>query len=461
MKKYIFLNILLIISLSGCQKFLDEKSEAKVTTPVNLQDLEALINNENLVNGNFCNLVETGTDDFQLTSQVYQARPIFEQQLYNWDPNPFFLPAETGKSWGSPYSTILYTNIVLEGLDRISGGDQNLRNRIKGDALFVRAYRFFNLAQAFAPVYTYNDPTNKDKLGIPLRENSNVNIKTKRNSLEETYQKIIHDLKQAIELLPEEVSIRTRPNKSAAYALLSRVLLAIEDYQGALDMAEACLERQQKLIDYNNVNRTSNLPFAALNDEVIYHSVCNSVTFLLQTSRADVSEDLYLLYSNDDLRKTVFFTQKATGNMRFKGYYNGLAVGGYFAGLATDEVYLTAAECLVRTGQIAKGMEWLNTLLVNRYDKLSFKPRTVDTETSALSIILDERRKEMPFRGTRWTDLRRLNKDSRFSKTLSRKIPRSDGAMELIELPPNDVRYTFLIPQDIIAQTGIPQNPRQ
>jgi hypothetical protein len=97
----------------------------------------------------------------------------------------------------------------------------------------------------------------------------------------------------------------------------------------------------------------------------------------------------------------------------------------------------------------------LNTLLSNRWNS-SFVPRTAANAAEALAIILTERRKELPFRGTRWTDLRRLNKDSRFAKTLIRPM----NTISYTPLAPGDVRYTLLIPQAAIDLGGITQNVR-
>jgi hypothetical protein len=66
-----------------------------------------------------------------------------------------------------------------------------------------------------------------------------------------------------------------------------------------------------------------------------------------------------------------------------------------------------------------------------------------------------ERRKELCFRGLRWQDLRRLNKEPEYAKTLTRKI---DGIT--YTLPPNDPKYVFPIPPNVIALSGMQQNPR-
>ena len=73
----------------------------------------------------------------------------------------------------------------------------------------------------------------------------------------------------------------------------------------------------------------------------------------------------------------------------------------------------------------------------------------------ALAKVLTERRKELLMRGLRWTDLRRLNRDSRFAVTLSRTV---QGQEYL--LPPGDPRYTLLIPNEVIVNSGIAQNSR-
>jgi hypothetical protein len=69
--------------------------------------------------------------------------------------------------------------------------------------------------------------------------------------------------------------------------------------------------------------------------------------------------------------------------------------------------------------------------------------------------ILTERRKELIFRGLRWPDLRRLNKDGA-GVSVTRKL---DG--QTYTLTPNSLKYTWLIPQQVIDfNPGMPQNPR-
>ena len=69
-------------------------------------------------------------------------------------------------------------------------------------------------------------------------------------------------------------------------------------------------------------------------------------------------------------------------------------------------------------------------------------------------LIAKERRKELLFRGLRWADLKRYNRDGAHI-TLTRTV-----ANKVYTLPPNDPRYAIAIPEDIIKMTDMPQNPR-
>jgi hypothetical protein len=125
-----------------------------------------------------------------------------------------------------------------------------------------------------------------------------------------------------------------------------------------------------------------------------------------------------------------------------------------FQGLATDEVYLTRAESYARDSDIVSALNDLNALLKSRWKKGSFNPFTATTASQALQLILTERRKELPFRGIRWMDIKRLNKEGAQIK-LQREL---NGIT--YEILPNGSRYVFPIPPDVIALSGMPQNSR-
>lgn len=136
----------------------------------------------------------------------------------------------------------------------------------------------------------------------------------------------------------------------------------------------------------------------------------------------------------------------------FKGHYHGGRLN--FGGLAVDELLLIRAEGFAREGDVPGALADLNTLLQARWDENTmFVPLTASTAAQALDLILVERKKELLLRGLRWTDLRRLNQEPGREVTLNRTVAGTAYTLE-----PNSYKYTYPIPNDIIQQTGIPQN---
>lgn len=192
------------------------------------------------------------------------------------------------------------------------------------------------------------------------------------------------------------------------------------------------------------------MPIELFNEEVIF--VSNSDGSLASNTRAKVDTNLYKLYAANDVRQTAFFLKNADNSFRFKGSYNEGSVN--FNGIATDEILLIRAECLAREGATVSAMQDLNSLLIKRY-KAPFVAATATGPNDALMQILNERRKELLFRELRWSDLRRLNKEAAFAVTLTRNLNN-----QLYTLPANDLRYTMLIPVEIMRIVDLPQNPR-
>jgi hypothetical protein len=109
---------------------------------------------------------------------------------------------------------------------------------------------------------------------------------------------------------------------------------------------------------------------------------------------------------------------------------------------------------MARANQITQAMADLNTLLIKRFKRGSFTPLVAATPNEALSIIITERHKELLLRGLRWSDLRRLNPDPQFATTLTRTIDN-----QIYRLKPNDDRYVFPLPDYVIRDYKLQQNP--
>ncbi len=451
-KELVYLLLIVIWFIACTKDWLEAKPNKALVVPTTIQDYQALLDNSNnLYNFQSPSLQEVSTDDFYLPYANWQIQSNIEKNAYLWASELY----EGGNlvDWNYCYERILRSNIALEGIHEVpfDGSSFQEWTNVKGTALFFRAFDFYNLAQLFCKPYT--ESTASTEIGIPLRLTANINDRSARASVEQTYEQIIKDLKEAVQLLPKSPTYLTRPSTGAAYGLLARTYLTMENYANAKLYADSCLMQKNNLQEYNLLDPSAYDPIPRFNPEVIFH-----YTGLLYTSifvvDAVVDSVLYNSYADNDLRKTVFFKEYA-GFPRFWGNYGGALDGLIFTGLATDEIYLIRAECFAREGNSTKAMNDLNTLLAKRWKTGTFIPYTAGNAEDALRQILIERRKELLFRGLRWSDLRRLNKDTRFATTLTRQLNGQNYS-----LPPNDLRYVLPIPDNEIKLSNIEQNPR-
>jgi tetratricopeptide (TPR) repeat protein len=436
---------------SGCKKdWLDEKSDRSLTVPSSLSDFQGLLDNVSNMSQQYPILGDIAADGFYVTDAVYQTATKNDgTDAYIWHKT---VPHD-GKTggWNTAYNKVLVDNIVLDGLEKIKPGplEQEQWNDIKGQALFNRARIFFELAQ----IYTvpYNAATAEQDLGIVLRVSEDITIPSKRSTIKQTYDQILKDLKEARTLLPVRPKILTRASASATNALLARIYLSMADYENALLAADNCLKQYNQLLDYNDVLPTASF-IGLYNKEVLLHNNFLPTIYSLTSNLIDQS--LFDLYLPNDLRRSRFYTINTNSTITFKGNYENVTFN-LFCGLATDEVYLTRAECFSRTGKINEALKDLNDLLSKRWDKnVSYPAYTSNNAEDVLRKILLERKKELILRGVRWMDLRRLNKDPRFAVTLKRTVLGIEYTLE-----PNSERYALPIPDDIVTQTGIRQNP--
>lgn len=445
--------------LASCTRdLLDEKPSSSIVIPSTLKDFQLLLDNSTPM----CEMPEIGeisSDDFYWSSDYLPNLPNAISNAHTWQVDIFEGQGNV-YDWNAMYQQVFYCNIILEGLDKIEITAQNEKNynQIKGSALFLRALAFYTVAQIWAP--PYNKSSEDKDMGIPIRLTADVNPPSNRSSLKKTYDQILSDLKESEKLLTNSIdyNIPTRPSRPAMFALYAKVYLTMKDYTNSEKYANLCLELHNDLLDYNSLNSSSNTPFTTLNKEVILQRYLNQRGVLFPGDmNANIDSTLYKTYDDDDLRRIIYYRIGSDGHIYRKNDYSGIFV--LFAGIATDEVILTRAECFARNGKVDLAMKDLNDLLRSRWRKnidgtTTYKDQTAPDGNGALDIILLERRKSLINRGIRWTDLRRLN-SAGANITLKRVINGQEYT-----LPPNDKRWTLPIPPDVIALTGIPQNER-
>lgn len=448
------ISIFFIFTLTiGCSKdFLDKKPAKSAIVPSKLSDYRSLLDNPTVMAlSNTPTMRLLSSDDFIAPDNTVKALSLPEKGAYLWDKD--MEPSTV--DWNRPYGQVFYSNIVLDGLIGLTEPERNSAeyNAVKGTALFLRSFAFFNLLESFTK--PYHPENSKSDPGIPLRLSSDVNIRPGRGTVSACYEQVISDLKEAAALLPVTESYKSRPSKAAAFALLARVNLVMENFRDAGAYADESLKLNAALIDYRSLSPTAARPFPLAlpngNTEILFYGSMAQVVFTLSTT-VSVPSQLYKEYQAGDLRKSLFFTDKGNDLVNFKGSYSGDTY--FFSGLATDEQYLIRAECYARMGNTELAMTDLNNLLANRW-ATGFVKLTAQSDLEALAIILKERRKELIGRGLRFSDLRRLNRDAATRTTLTRVF---EG--KTYTLLPEDNRYVFPIPLQEIMLTGITQNDR-
>lgn len=120
--------------------------------------------------------------------------------------------------WEPMYSNIKNVNILLARIDDVAVetlADQELLDRIKAEAYFIRAFDYTNLFRSYGGLILIDKPFELDDDFLIIQ----------RSSLDETVSFILSDIEKAIAGLPEVGDIEQgRATKGAAAALKSRLL---------------------------------------------------------------------------------------------------------------------------------------------------------------------------------------------------------------------------------------------
>ena len=126
--------------------------------------------------------------------------------------NPGWL--EQPWQWNNMYLAIRQANVALQELPNSTFEDDDLRERLMGEALFLRAFYYHNLVSVFGGVPLIDKPYGLgEEYSIP------------RNTYKECVDFIVSDLDQAASMLNGKEETPGRASKIAAMALKARVLL--------------------------------------------------------------------------------------------------------------------------------------------------------------------------------------------------------------------------------------------
>lgn len=458
------LAICVVVMLTGCNDYLDIKPKGE-KIPTTVSDYETLLNYESvqkvsdtypayLTDDVFLPDVAEGTATPGLNSVDQSIRNLylFKKEVFG--------DAQDDGFWFASYNRIYYYNTVIDNIMNADGSDEQQKLSIRAEALISRALEYLYLVNGYAKYYDVR--TAESDPGVPLILDEDISKKNLvRASVKDVYAQIQSDLQTALPNLPMQAKGNAfRASKAAGYGVLAKMYLYMGNYAEALKAANAVLEMNNSLLDLkkyavvkaqSSIGRT-NVPQDIDNPENIYIKFAPYVYGL--SSKVFGSDELISLFSEDDMRLQVYFT-KNFRNIPTDKYVWAPYLRANLA-VSSPEIYLIAAECEAREGSVERAIALINKLRDNR---IKNNTDIVATDRNdALQKVLEERRRELAMSGmVRYIDLKRLNQESQFAKTVTHVTGEGTFSLE-----PNSPLYVLPIPAKVMRfnKNSMQQNER-
>jgi len=218
--KYYLPIILFLLSIGSCKKFLATKP-TDFLNPTNYYQTEDQLNyaragvysilGAGALYGSYTNyLLAWDADVAYLNRSTLTAGP--------WNYN--FSPADgyNNAFWVNLYNGINRANVLLANVDKNPELPQSLRDKIRGETLFLRGFYYFLLVQYYGEVPIKIVPTE-----------SALDVDIAKSSIKDVYAQILKDMTAAEPLVPgiKEVGFGGAISKSAVRGILARVCLTM------------------------------------------------------------------------------------------------------------------------------------------------------------------------------------------------------------------------------------------
>lgn len=371
--------------------------------------------------------------------------------------------------WGL-YVGINDLNLIIskiEDLTDLTSEEEILKTQIKGEAHFLRALYYHDLAKVYG--YEIGKEVNGFDLAVPIRTTPTENVQDAleiraRSTNVEVYDLIESDLNKAISFLGENSSAPLRVSKAAAHALMARVQLFKSNFAEAATQADLALSQTKAtLTDVSNFESSWEMiphPESLFEAEIratdwstvdgANRSICtmtNNTSSSSQYILVGSPEFLTVLDSEpNDIRQSIWTVESDIPDgtrkcNKWRGeqgdFRENIPVIRY------AEVLLIAAEGYARSSN--------DTEAQNRINELRIARGLLETDfvgNDLIELIMKERRIELALEGHRWFDLKRLGMD--IPKTATANVPTlsySDFRI-LADLPQSELSLNNLLVQN-------------
>ncbi|WP_336516657.1 RagB/SusD family nutrient uptake outer membrane protein [Pollutibacter soli] len=318
-------------------------------------------------------------------------------------------------TWAGVYNAINRCNYVLSALDKVTSSPEN-RDRVEGEATFLRASMLFDLVKLYAKFYGDGDYASNPGVPIittPTTEITEANY-VSRNSVKEVYDFVIAELTKAQNLLPEDNS--RYATKFTAAAMLSRVYMVLGNYTAAREAANFVIENSGKSLEtdfedlwFTEINGGGTTPEEyiffvkittqdGINDmNTFFGRTISAIPGTSGRSDCKIKDAHRAKYEAGDVRGAFF--QLSGGNYYTKKH---LDTYGDVLVIRLAEMYLTRAEANVRLGESVGATPKEDVNLIR--ERAGLDPLDVVD----LPAVLKERYLEFAFEGQALSESKRL-----------------------------------------------------
>ena len=450
MKRRYLMGIVMMLAMIGftsCDDFLDITPTGKVIAKTG-KEYRALLTYEYKNFPEDRGLATLRSDEMTL-SKASTSTEDYDSYFDIWAWNDLNQQSTTASfGWRRYYHAIYIANYIIENQNKITEATQDEISQLVGEAYMMRAYCHFLLVNLYADAYTHCNPATTR--GIPLSLEANVNNVLTCSSVEQVYQQVIADIKEAktrLKVAAWDEGYTYRFNQISADALLARVYLYKGDWQDALAEAKVVMEKHGDLEDLTDSKVLPN-----------YYKSVESIVALEQVMTSGYvkmgvpSKALVDTYRTGDKRKALYFKAQ-TASVYSLIKYGDKGNDGYRCSFRSAEAYLIAAEAAAQNAadnaaaddaNLVEARTYLKVLMAKRYAAAKYNQYAAELDTmqkaDLLKAIYNERTCELAFEGHRWFDLRRTTRPQ-----LSKTYGENSYVLEA-----NDSRYTLRFPIEAV-----------
>ncbi len=415
----ILLLILVAILGSSCEDLLIIKP---TDTKIEEDAIQTATDVQNLLNGAYDVLRNDnlmGSNNWlanELLSDNIDPEGISGNLLAVYNRNTTIFNNVSRQLWNQSYTCIYRCNLVLKYVEKINGIKPEDKARMRGQALFLRAYCNFELVKLFAQPYGYTADNSHN--GIPLRLTTEITT-IGRSKVSEVYDQIISDLNFAVQELPADLVPGT-PNVWAAKAMLAKVYFQRNDFFFALKYAKDVVENSTAIFQNNLQLRFSN----SQNTDNIFELLSDGSGPTGQQAGAQISA----MYRSNTAEPQLLYTadfynelKRDAGEKRLLDWCKVEPASGsnpeeyYPTKLNYDvrfriplihmaELKLIYAESAVEQGDLNAGKIQLNDVRL----RAGLNKFVSSSATQIIDEIRHQRRLEMVLEGNRVQDLKRI-----------------------------------------------------